>query len=90
MSTQVTEKEARDVAEAARETSALIGAALTNAADGRTKIESMAEAGARLEGSFTEIKSLVDQIGDGSSDQWFSGLMRTIAGWYPCSGCPDT
>ena len=56
-------------AEAARETSALIGAALTNAADGRTKIESMAEAGARLEGSFTEIKSLVDQIGDGSSEQ---------------------
>ncbi|MBW8746153.1 MAG: hypothetical protein JF584_01130 [Acidobacteria bacterium] len=56
-------------AEAARETSALIGAALTNAADGRTKIESMVEAGAKLEGSFTEIKSLVDQIGDGSSEQ---------------------
>ncbi|WP_187143113.1 methyl-accepting chemotaxis protein [Terriglobus albidus] len=56
-------------AEAARETSALIGAALTNAEDGRTKIESMAEAGAKLEGSFTEIKSLVDQIGDGSSEQ---------------------
>lgn len=56
-------------AEAARETSALIGAALTNAEDGRTKIESMVEAGARLEGSFTEIKSLVDQIGDGSSEQ---------------------
>ncbi|WP_263415764.1 methyl-accepting chemotaxis protein [Terriglobus albidus] len=56
-------------AEAAHETSALIGAALTNAEDGRHKIESLVQAGSKLEGSFAEIKSLVDQIGDGSSEQ---------------------
>ena len=56
-------------AEAAKETSALIGTALANAADGREKIRSVVSSEEHLESAFGEIKTLVENIGGSSSEQ---------------------
>lgn len=56
-------------AEAAKETSALIGTALVNAADGREKIRSVVSSEEHLESAFEEIKTLVENIGGSSSEQ---------------------
>ncbi|WP_263410822.1 methyl-accepting chemotaxis protein [Terriglobus tenax] len=56
-------------AEAARETSTLIKAALANADSGRERIKLLVESGHKMEAAFADIKRLVDQIGSGSSEQ---------------------